>query len=162
MTQRSKDSLPVDDEPIVAHEALDAGSREQITAAIWPLLRRRAEDEVLDALEAVLRDKVRDPRPPWPTGQELLALPSVEAAQRRKWEIGRARKGEAWVGEPPIVEAYPEQIDTLNYLDEHERLHGPDERIDVARALTRTVAEIVREIALEVAPSETSTSPNTN
>ena len=50
--------------------------------------------------------------------RELLEM-TLEGAQIRKWNEGRERFGPEWQGDLPILEAYSEVLDLLNYLDRH-------------------------------------------
>jgi hypothetical protein len=75
----------------------------------------------------------------------LIAL-SLPAACAKKWNEGTT--GDAWWGDPPLVEAFAECVDLLNYLDEAYRrgdldaLDWRDMRADVV-----ALAERVRRAA---------------
>ena len=71
---------------------------------------------------------------------DLHRLPWAEA-KRRKWEAGRAKYGDAWAGEHPLIEAYSEVVDLSNYLDEAaERGDSSPYYRARARGLTRELA----------------------
>lgn len=64
-----------------------------------------------------------------------------------KWEDGRRKYGDTWRGDAPAVEAYAEQVDTYNYIAEHERLHGPSNFSARATDLCKELAMVLRLLA---------------
>lgn len=71
---------------------------------------------------------------------DLYRLPWAEA-KRRKWEAGRAKYGDTWAGEHPLIEAYSEVVDLSNYLDE------ADQREDSSPYYRAQAQRVTRELA---------------
>ena len=59
---------------------------------------------------------------------ELLDMEPVDAA-RARWEDGRVRYGDDWHGRHPLLEAYLEGVDQVNYLEESYRRGELDELV---------------------------------
>lgn len=96
-----------------------------------------------ESLELVQRRSLDFARPP-----RLLDHLDVDAACLDKWTRGRKEHGAEWVGEPPLVEAYEEVIDLLNYLAEHLRTNPADSMVVSIRAMARALAGDLRKAAL--------------
>ena len=68
---------------------------------------------------------------------------TVDEAMWAKWQAGRQKYGEEFVGDP-IQELYAEYIDALNYFNEIERRGLLTADLVYARLSTRRLAELVR------------------
>ena len=78
------------------------------------------------------------------TGDALMAAVRVLYDAQVRWQQGREKFGEEWVGREPLVEAYEELLDAINYFREHQRRHGSAPWLDKAMADLIGVAMAVK------------------
>jgi hypothetical protein len=65
---------------------------------------------------------------------------TLAEAKSAKWRAGRDAYGPDWHGEHPLVEAFSEAVDLLNYLDEAARRGEEVEKIvEAAELLARVL-----------------------